>query len=191
MPEPLPTHRAADTDRERTAEVLRDAAGDGRITLDELETRLEQAYAARTYADLARVTADLPAAMLQPALPVEDKPLLLVGEGGSVRRTGRWYVPSRVVVDRKFGSVLLDFREVVFAAAVTQVELRMRYGSAVLVLPERATAALDVASRYGSVRSSVPGVPVPGQPHLVVTGEKEFGSLRVRYGYRRWWRRHG
>ncbi len=53
--------RVSDADREQAAETLRQAAGDGRITFDELDQRLEAAYAARTYGDLSEVTADLPA----------------------------------------------------------------------------------------------------------------------------------
>lgn len=54
--------RVADADRERTADVLRAAFVEGRLTQDELDARLGQAYAARTYADLAALTADLPGA---------------------------------------------------------------------------------------------------------------------------------
>ena len=54
--------RVADADRERTADMLRAAFVEGRLTQDELDTRLGEAYAARTYADLAAQTADLPAA---------------------------------------------------------------------------------------------------------------------------------
>ena len=53
--------RASDADRHQVAEVLRDAAGDGRLTLDELQERLDGVYSARTYAELERFTRDLPA----------------------------------------------------------------------------------------------------------------------------------
>jgi hypothetical protein len=52
--------RASDAERERTAGMLRDHAQDGRLDVEELEDRLEQAYAARTRADLELLTADLP-----------------------------------------------------------------------------------------------------------------------------------
>jgi hypothetical protein len=51
--------RISDADRQRVADVLRDAAGEGRIDLDELEERLELAWGAKTYADLVPITADL------------------------------------------------------------------------------------------------------------------------------------
>jgi len=52
--------RASDADRDQVAERLRSAAGEGRIATDELDERLGAAFAARTYAELAAVVADLP-----------------------------------------------------------------------------------------------------------------------------------
>ncbi|HEV7847501.1 MAG TPA: DUF1707 domain-containing protein [Thermoleophilaceae bacterium] len=52
---------ASDADRERAAERLRAAAGEGRLTADELEDRLERAFGARTQAELEPLTGDLPA----------------------------------------------------------------------------------------------------------------------------------
>ena len=52
--------RVSDADRERTAARLRDAAGEGRLDVAELDERLERAYAARTRGELAELTADLP-----------------------------------------------------------------------------------------------------------------------------------
>jgi len=51
---------ASDADRERIAEGLRIAAGEGRLTPEELEERLERAFAARTNADLEPLVVDLP-----------------------------------------------------------------------------------------------------------------------------------
>jgi Domain of unknown function (DUF1707) len=53
--------RAADSDRERVADRLRDAAAEGRLDSEELEERLERALRARTYAELEALMADLPA----------------------------------------------------------------------------------------------------------------------------------
>src|SRR5512143_1948384 len=53
--------RISDAERHQVAEILREAAGEGRIDLEELDERLEATYAARTYADLVPITMDLPA----------------------------------------------------------------------------------------------------------------------------------
>jgi hypothetical protein len=54
--------RAAHADREQAITVLKAAYAQGRLTKDELEARAGQALASRTYAELAALTADLPAA---------------------------------------------------------------------------------------------------------------------------------
>jgi hypothetical protein len=53
---------ASDADRDRTAERLRAAAAEGRLTSEELEERLETAFSSRTEAELEPLVADLPAA---------------------------------------------------------------------------------------------------------------------------------
>ena len=52
--------RASDAERERTISHLRTHAGEGRLSVEELDARIEQAYAAKTRRDLAALTADLP-----------------------------------------------------------------------------------------------------------------------------------
>ena len=59
-PSPEPTLRASDAEREHHAELLREHAAQGRLTVDELDERLDRVYAARTLGDLAPVVADLP-----------------------------------------------------------------------------------------------------------------------------------
>jgi len=67
--------RAADADRQQIAEQLRAALEEGRLDLSEYDERLQEAYTAKTYADLDRLLADLPGASqvvlpAQPAVPV-------------------------------------------------------------------------------------------------------------------------
>ena len=61
MTDDAPELRASDTDRERVAEVLRDALAEGRLDMAEFKERLEATYTARTYGELAPITRDLPA----------------------------------------------------------------------------------------------------------------------------------
>jgi len=58
---PVPAVRASDAERERTATLLRDHAAAGRLTPEELDERLDGAYAARTVGDLGALLHDLPA----------------------------------------------------------------------------------------------------------------------------------
>jgi hypothetical protein len=81
----LPSLRASHADRDRTVEVLRDAAGDGRLTASELDERVEAALTARTGSELAALTADLPAAPRPQA-----KELVRIDQRfGEVARAGR------------------------------------------------------------------------------------------------------
>ncbi|MCZ2858781.1 DUF1707 SHOCT-like domain-containing protein [Blastococcus sp. VKM Ac-2987] len=57
---PEPHLRAADSDRAAVATVLGQAMSDGRLTVAEYDERLARAYTARTFGELAPLTADLP-----------------------------------------------------------------------------------------------------------------------------------
>jgi hypothetical protein len=61
-----PDLRASDAERERVAAFLRDQAAEGRLTPDELDERVGQAYAAKTVRELKALIADLPRAPLHP-----------------------------------------------------------------------------------------------------------------------------
>jgi hypothetical protein len=67
MNEPVPVQqvggvRCCDADRERTSKRLRDAAGEGYLTMDDLEERLTSAYAAKYGHELDMLVLDLPRA---------------------------------------------------------------------------------------------------------------------------------
>lgn len=66
MTSELPDMRASDAERERVAEVLRDAVAEGRLDMPEFEQRLDAAYAARTHGELAPLVRDLPAPGVPP-----------------------------------------------------------------------------------------------------------------------------
>jgi hypothetical protein len=57
---PDPHLRASDADRSAVADVLGGSMSTGRLTVAEYDDRLARAYAARTYGELAELTADLP-----------------------------------------------------------------------------------------------------------------------------------
>src|SRR3954464_11380303 len=78
--------RASDAERERVAEALRRHHLDGRLDTEELQERLERAYAARTTGELAPLLAHLPPARdpapgAPPCAPSAAPPLLLIAVG--------------------------------------------------------------------------------------------------------------
>ena len=52
--------RASDADREQLVDVLKGAFAEGRLSQDEYNDRMERAYTAKTYGELAALAADLP-----------------------------------------------------------------------------------------------------------------------------------
>jgi hypothetical protein len=103
---PTPEVRASHDERERVAEVLRVAAGDGRLTVAELEERLEMALTARTSGELAALAADLPKVG---GVTAEAKEVVRLDlHGGSGGRHGRWRVPLRMEIQAVGGAVKLD-----------------------------------------------------------------------------------
>jgi hypothetical protein len=92
-----PTHRASDADREATADRLRVAAGEGRLTAEELEERLTHAYAAKTLGELATITADLPATAPARVSSAPPAPELHSWERDRLRRRAATCVSATLV----------------------------------------------------------------------------------------------
>ncbi|MQA79078.1 MAG: DUF1707 domain-containing protein [Streptosporangiales bacterium] len=107
--------RASDADREGVVAALSGAYGEGRLTVDEHQERMESAYAARTLGDLADLLADLPGAVGEAGLPdFADGPL--TATFGRRGRTGRWVLPGHYTANAIGGTVTLDLTEAVLAA---------------------------------------------------------------------------
>ena len=132
--------RASHADRDQVVELLRVAAGDGRLSAEELDDRLERALTARTYAELAALTADLPAtraAVVPPgagAVSATPKDLARIHvHGSSARRDGRWVVPKELDVKVKGGAVTLDFTEAVITQPLLRITAEVRGGGLRLI----------------------------------------------------------
>jgi hypothetical protein len=172
-------------DRDRVVELLRVAAGDGRLTPAELDERLEAALTARTYSELAVLTTDLPAAVGHPATVVvpEAKELVRIDCGaGSATRDGQWVVPQRMEVRVTSGSVRLDLTKAIITAPVLALDADVRSGSLVIVTkPGIEVDTDDVAVRSGAVHVRTPrGPEVPAILRVQVSGKVTSGSLQAR-----------
>jgi hypothetical protein len=122
-----PELRASHADRDRAVDVLRLAAGDGRLSVDELEMRLEAALSARTMGELASLTSDLPAA-------AQAKEMIRIDQRfGRFERTGRWTVPRRIEIATHFCRVTLDFRKAVILHDTLRLDMDAEGGKLVLV----------------------------------------------------------
>jgi hypothetical protein len=185
--------RASHADRDRVVEMLRVAAGDGRLTADELDQRLELALTARTYSELAVLTTDLPAAPgTPPAVRAEAKDLIKIDCGsGSAKRDGQWVVPQRIDVRVTSGSVKLDLTKAVITSPVLRLDADVKSGSLTVVTkPGILVDTDDVAVRSGSVKVRThhdAGTDVPPVLRVLVSGKVASGSLSARPPRRSFW----
>lgn len=181
--------RVSDRDREQAAEVLREAAGHGRITMDELDERLERAYAAKTYADLATVTRDLP----QPGqVPGVARPAAVSRIGGTprskfsvaimsgARRMGRWVLPRTYVGVAVMGGIELDLREAQFSEPEVTIHAYTLMGGIEITVPEDIDVDVSGVAFMGGFDHNASGPGVPGAPRLRVIGFALMGGVDVR-----------
>ena len=133
--------RASHADRDQVVELLQVAAGDGRLSAEELDDRLERALTARTYAELAALTADLPAtpgpAVVPPgagAASATPKDLVRIHVRGSgASRDGGWIVPKELDIKVRGGAVTLDFTEAVITQPLLRITAEVTGGGLTLI----------------------------------------------------------
>ena len=181
--------RVSDSDREQAADVLREAAGHGRISMDELDERLELAYAAKTYADLAAVTRDLPGPAQAPG-PVQ--PAMAGRIGGTprskfsvailsgARRKGRWVVPRNYVGVAVMGGIELDLREAQFSEPEVTIHAYTLMGGIEITVPEDVDVDVSGIAFMGGFDHNASGPGVPGAPRVRVIGFALMGGVDVR-----------
>jgi hypothetical protein len=110
--------RASHADREQVIGLLKAAFVHGRLTKDEFDGRVERAFAARTYAELTRLTDDLPA---MPAVPGRGhasatgcpRPLA----DAEVRQGGRAIAHTAVITVLLWAAAIVTFNGAMFVAA--------------------------------------------------------------------------
>jgi Domain of unknown function (DUF1707) len=186
-----PELRASHDDRDRAVEILRVAAGDGRLTAAELDERLDAALTARTNGELAVLTADLPAvgSPLGGVAPQAQELVRIDCQGASAERVGRWVVPQRMEIRAVGASVKLDFTEALITEPILRINAAVQGGSLVLVTkPGVEVQAGDVALRGGSVK--IRPHDGPARPVLLrveVSGEAHGGTIKARPPQRTFW----
>jgi class 3 adenylate cyclase len=178
--------RASHADRDRVVEVLRTAAGDGRLTAEDLDQRLEVALTAGTLAELEPLLGDL-----STAVPAAVRDLVRIECGsGSAKRDGSWAVPRRMEIDVRSGSVRLDLRQAVIA--VPELRIHAQIGSGALTLitrPGIVVDADDLTVNSGSAKVVPPAGPdAPVELRVQVSGRVASGSFSARPARDGWWR---
>ena len=129
-------------------DALRVAGGDGRLSAEELDARLESALTARTLGELAGLTADLPIAP-----PAAKEVLMVVQHGGKYVQEGRWQVPARIELRTRECRVVLDFTHAVITSNVVRIETDMVHGKLFVVsAPDIAIDTDGLALTYSTLK---------------------------------------
>src|ERR1700722_15732643 len=192
VPEPRDL-RASDADRERVANVLREAAGDGRLTMDELDERLDAVYAAKTYAELEPITHDLPdsgTANVPGSSPsAAGDPARFGGEGtsggavailGGFSRKGEWTVPKEFTAFMFMGGGEIDLRDARFAEREVSIHIVAIMGGCEVIVPEDATVRVTGIGIMGAFDHSGSGGGSPDGPVITINGVAFMGGVDVK-----------
>ena len=181
--------RISDADRQRVADVLRDAAGEGRLDLDELEERLELTFQAKTYSDLVPITADLhlpaqphttpvPRAAGAPAIGHASSTAIM----SECKRQGVWTVPAHHSAFALMGSVVIDLRQAQLSAHDTQINASSIMGEVKIIVPAHVHVVVDgtpIMGEFGMGKDKVAAELRPDSPVVRVRGMALMGSVTV------------
>ncbi len=197
QPEPArnPPLRASDRDREQVAALLQHAMSEGRITVAELETRLDSVYAAKTLVELEPVTRDLPGhslSLLKPssvAVP-QDSPVMSYSPGGPATgnvvgvmsggiRKGQWTAPAHLNAVAIMGGVELDFTHAQLTGRETVIMAVAIMGGVEITVPEGITVHVEGIGIMGGFNDGVRQNYGPDAPVLRIKGVAIMGGVDV------------
>ncbi|WP_307671396.1 DUF1707 domain-containing protein [Streptomyces sp. V2I9] len=193
--------RASDAERERIAELLREAVAEGRLDMDEFDQRLETAYKARTHGELEPLVRDLPAPGSAVAPVGSSVPAPLRGSaanwpariGGSAtskgafalwggfNRKGRWTVGRLFTAFAMWGGGEIDLREAHFEGREIEIRCFTIMGGIHVTAPPELNVevrGIGIMGGFGE-GSHEDGEIAPDSPHVRITGLALMGGVGV------------
>ena len=208
MSDELPEMRASDAERERIADVLRDALAEGRLGMDEFQERLDSTYRARTRGELVPLVRDLPhhadedasggrspevagAQDASPALSLRKTRRWAeriggratsrwgIGVMGGFGRRGQWTVPRVFTGIGIMGGGELDLREARFEDRDVVIRCFALMGGFSVTVPPGVGVEVRGVGIMGGFDSSASGFADPEAPRVVITGVTMMGGVGV------------
>ncbi|MFP3988196.1 DUF1707 domain-containing protein [Streptomyces sp. E11-3] len=184
--------RASDADRDRTADILRDALAEGRLTAEEHAERVDGVYRAKTVAELAPLVQDLPAPRERhqgaqtyayapertgvPAAPDEN----LVAVFSSTTRKGRWRVARRTHVYAIFGNVEIDLTEAIFEHQRVVIKAVSVFGNVEVTVPENISLHGSGSGVFGNFEVETLDSGNPQAPVVFIDGYSVLGNIEAK-----------
>ncbi|MFI7679619.1 DUF1707 domain-containing protein [Actinophytocola sp. NPDC049390] len=190
--------RVSNADREHVAQVLNDAMAEGRLTVEELEERLDKVYAAKVFRDLEPLVRDLPVGGQAPQLPVpaaaSPAPVASARIGGrgtssaavavmsGAVRKGMWTVPPTFTSFAFWGGVQIDLTDARFEDPETTIQAYALMGGVEIFVPDDIVVQVNGVGFMGAFDNKVENQsqPRPGAPIVKVNGLAFWGGVEVK-----------
>ena len=173
MPSPI-----SDGDRERVAELLQRACGDGRLTLEEFSVRVGAIWAAEDEGALTRATEGISATPVVGSARTVEKVVTVFSQ---TRRRGRWRLRgNRLGTYTVFASTELDLRDLTTGDDVVEISGSCVFGDLKVIVPEGVEVDVTGVSAFTSRDVRLAAVPrVPGTPEIRVHLTTWFSNVEV------------
>jgi hypothetical protein len=179
--EPRTAVRASDAEREHSIAVLREAVGEGRLTLEEFSGRVGLALEARTDEELAELVRDLPN-VPAPAIPGADAEAHRAF-GSHLIRNGPWSLPRGSSWRAIFGTIDLDLRQARLDGPESVLEVYNLFGTVTVTVPEGVEVVVRGGGLFASQKIDAPQrPPLAHSPRLTIDTRGPGGTLYVRSG---------
>ncbi|HZC08995.1 MAG TPA: DUF1707 domain-containing protein [Mycobacterium sp.] len=177
------TTRAADTDRIQVAQLLTDAAAQGRLQMSDYEDRLTRVYAAQTYDELDNLRSDLLGSSVSPQRGGATKPapsMLLLAIMSAFERRGRWNVPKKLTTFALWGGGVIDLRYADFTCTEVEIHATSIMGGQTILLPPEVNVEIKGHGVMGAFDHQVAGEGTPGAPTVKIRGFALWGGVGIK-----------
>ncbi|MCX9191554.1 DUF1707 domain-containing protein [Carbonactinospora thermoautotrophica] len=183
--------RASDKDRDRVADILREAFAEGRLTPEEHAERLDAVYRAKTLGELEPLVRDLPVApgvapqVVAPTAarpqhtPATQPPPPLVAIFSNSKVEGRWRLPDAVNAVSVFSEMKIDLRQCEFATPEVDLTANAIFGALELRLPRGVVVRSYGVPLFGEYKVEQDAAEESGAVVVNVRGVALFGSVKI------------
>lgn len=182
--------RASDADRDRIADILRDALAEGRLDAGEHSERIDAVYRAKTVGELRPLVRDLPVAgrraegaavrayddSADPGGPAEN----LVAVFSSSIRKGRWRVGRRTNAFSFFGNIEIDLTEALYGQRLSVINATSLFGNVEVRVPENISLRGSGTGIFGNFEVVTLEAEDPEAPVVVVNGYTICGNVEAK-----------
>ncbi|MYV54567.1 DUF1707 and DUF2154 domain-containing protein [Streptomyces sp. SID3212] len=195
--------RASDADRDRIADILREALAEGRLDAEEHSDRIDAVYRAKTLGELQPLVRDLPVAGAgtgdaagsavaggraygygpdDPTAPAEN----LVAVFSSSTRKGRWRIGRSTRAFALFGNVEIDLTEALFGQRTTVINATSIFGNVEVRVPENISLRGSGTGVFGNFEVLTLEAADPEAPVVIVNGYSVFGNVEAKPKRGKW-----